>query len=72
MSGQQQLKEFDGWHRGEWKKSGVVLFKMRISDSMNFVTRLIAAEGFSGGDFLEDVAVTKGLKEFGFDIEVLP
>jgi hypothetical protein len=65
-------KGFDGWHRGEWKKSGLILFKMRVSRSMNFVIRLIAAEGFSGGGFLEDVAVSKAAKELGFDIEVLP
>ena len=71
MSGQQQA-EFDGWHRGKWKKSGLVLFKMRVCRSMNLVTRLITTEFFGGGDFLEDVAVTKGLRNSEFDIEVLP
>jgi len=58
---------FDGWHIGECKKGGTVLFVQQIKAGWNLVLRLFDVEG---GSFLEEEKVTDAMKDLEIDYYV--
>lgn len=72
----QEQQEYDGWHKGEMKKYGVVIFKISVAKGYNLVSRINLNEqgdiaNWRGFDCLEDTGVTRGLKNLKFDIYTL-
>ena len=59
-------EDFDGWHIGEWKKTGAILFIMTVIKGWNVVVRWVTEEK-NGAVFLEGKKVTDAAFELGFD-----
>lgn len=72
MTAIQDQTEFDGWHRGEMKKYGVILFKLKLPGNHALISRYLSkpVNGFECANFVEDRAVTKGLIGWGLDIDI--
>lgn len=58
----------DTWHIGEWKKSGIVLFKKKVVKGYNLVLRIVGSKGWA---FLEEGGVTEGLQYLELDQHIL-